>query len=471
MNHYDALLAQLRTVDKKLLRRLDRKRCPPEPMPHKIWYGSEIPPEEIDLFIQRGGYSCIEGTPLLLGIYEYSKNRAVLYTTVGLYTINSDFELTGKRVNWVTPKYPLRYADYKEIRSQKDRYGFFSNNIAITLKDGTADVLHGFTGLVHLACTLTLCVDYVNKFGPVESKPPFFTSSSELLLDKLTQQHFPLPDKPIYPKYIPLAPLLPEPMKEEKPKATGTDASPEEAKKKMEQFRMPEIADKPEQMITLLKEAASLGHGEALWLCAKCIELDDPVEAFRLYKLACQCGSDEAAKSLEDLGSVLSEIYLKNNNIDEMKKILSVMAAVDGTNALLLVADFYQDGRKGIPQDHEKMLRYLKTAADRGSTEAMYRLGCHLLTDNSPQRKSAGRDWIIKAATNGNMNAMLALVVPESVSFMGTEDKVDYWGRQFYANARTPKEKALIAKVMQDWAESPKEHAFWWSVEKRFAQN
>lgn len=464
MNHYDALLAELRTVDKKLLRKLDRKRSPPEPMPHQIWYGSEIPPEQVDLFITRGGFPCIEGTPMVLGCYQYMNSPAVLYTTVALYAVNLNYDFTGRRYDWEKVRFPLRYADFREIRSQKDRFGFFSNDIAITRKDGSPDVMHGFIGLVHMTCSLAICVEYVNKHGPVEADPPVFNSMAEKTLKDISRQYFPIPDKPLFPAYIPLAPELPKPMEETKSTPKGPGVYPKESMEKMEQFRKHAQAGEPAEALEQLSKAAAMGHGDALWILGKFMENSNPMDAFQFYSKAFQAGSQEGAASLEILGIATAMYIMEHNDTATLQKILSIVESTGGVQALLLKAEIYLRGYGDIPRDLERGLQYLREAANKGSTEAMYQLGLALLADGVPEHRPAAREWILKAAANGSEKAMGALIHSDIARKLGAQSTVWDWGLQFYSRMQTPEDKAAVATNMLPWATTPKEHALWQSI-------
>ena len=180
MNHYDALLAELRTIDKRLLRKLDHKRRPPEPMPVEIWYGPEITRDLLDKVLDYGGYPYIEGTPLVLCFYNraYTEFCTFLFTTVAVYTTQLELEYTNHRFRYEKIECPLRYDEFRQIEYTQT-YGFLSDNIAVTKQDGTADMIAIRQGHVYFSTAFMRCVDYVNKHGPVEQKPPRFRHLAE----------------------------------------------------------------------------------------------------------------------------------------------------------------------------------------------------------------------------------------------------------------------------------------------------
>ena len=86
----------------------------------ELWYGKDIPRDKLDWFLAQGGFFYVEGTPMILAIYsQYTGNRALLFTTVGMYAVNSTYEYAGKRFRWEPVTYPMRYADYREINGKK----------------------------------------------------------------------------------------------------------------------------------------------------------------------------------------------------------------------------------------------------------------------------------------------------------------------------------------------------------------
>ncbi|GAA4462316.1 tetratricopeptide repeat protein [Nemorincola caseinilytica] len=89
---------------------------------------------------------------------------------------------------------------------------------------------------------------------------------------------------------------------------------------------------------------------------------------------------------------------------------LTKAAAKDNTDAMLLLADIYDEGGTGIKKDPVKTLGWYKKAALKGSADAAYELGeMYESGDGVPANMAEAIKWYKIAAGKGDADAMIAL--------------------------------------------------------------
>lgn len=472
MNHYENLLQQLRTVDKRLLRKLDHKRSPSESPARELWYGNEIPRAKLDRFLELGGFTHVEGTPMVLAIYsQYTGDHGVLFTTVGMYAANTNYQLAGKRKLRQDLKYPFRYADYREVNWKKSQYGYFSDKIDLIEKDGEWDELYCLFYPVFVSNILNLCVRYVNEHGQVEADPPIVRTQAEddqaWAIDHLCGDA----KMPVFPWRVDTNPReVPSPHPGLSPRPAGKDQSGPEGAQKMEQFRCFAKEKQTKKMTGALMDAARLGRGDAFWLIAKALSKKDPINMVSGFTMASETGSQEAAEDLELVYMIVADLALeKCQGYGVWKNWLDRALALGGSEAKCYGAKTYLKGAPGVPQDRTKALELLNEAMFWGSDRANLLLGQIYDEKPEPELREDAVNALEELARHGNAEGMLLLF-----KHFGMEDEPTrrlYWsyGMAAYATCAFGIEKRNVAKAMQYLAVTPGEYALWHAAQLRWS--
>ena len=475
MSHYETLLAELRTVDQKMLRRIDRKRRPPESMPNQVWYGSDIPRDMIDQLMEHGNYKMIEGTPMVYALYEkYGREfSALLYTTVALYGTD---DIVAHGYDGM-PQYPLRYADYSEVCSTWD-HGFFDYNIYLIRKDGSRYWLRTRALPVFLYCIISRCVDYVREHGPIEENPPRLRTAVEDKLHEAVQRLFPKDPEPhewfdLFPEFEGFTPPPLQPPREpDQPQPVGSSEYSNQAISRMAEYRRCLSRKDLTAARSCLNKAMELGHGDAAWILGKLLADKDYASAVPHYMKAYANGSKEGAEAVETFTVAGAIAYFRNDH-DQKQWEDAMLTAVGfgGTRPLMLMADYYLNGDDGMQKDVDRGLWCLELAAERGNVSAMFRLGTYLATSKSEEDRERGKKYLTRAAENGSEDAMAILMVPFGLKSLEDWQIARYWGHQYFTRARAWSEKASIAQLMLGLASSPKEFALWHALLQRYTMD
>ena len=468
MNHYDALLAELRAIDKKLLRKLDHKRRPPESMPVEIWYGSEITRDLLDKVLDYGGYSEIEGTPLVLCRYTYYSDpfRTYLFTTVGVYTTQMDLEYSNHRFRYLTIECPLRYDEFRKADYVKS-HGYIMENVDVIKQDGTADQVRCNSGQVYFATAFIRCVDYVNRHGHVEAKPLRIPKLEVELLESVQSKYFSGKVLPLFEPRTTLTPEpLPEPVEPQKAKPQGSGVYSKAAAAKMEEFRRWAKKSEPEKALRCLREAADLGHGDALWILTKIAESEEDMNAMvSLSHEAVAHGSQEAADMVEVLLFAGASVSLTQRKDPDAWLDAALTAAKMGSAAAPeYIAEFFLTGTDCLKPNRAYGLRMLEIAADLGSVSAMYKLATAFLEEETQKSVQLGKYWLTKAAENGNVNAMRGLMSTKWCESKQDWETARYWGRQAFAAVGSDTDRSIISLGMLTLAANEPEYTLWLSV-------
>lgn len=467
MNHYDALLAELRTIDKRMLRKLDHKRRPPEPMPVEIWYGPEITRDLLDKVLDYGGYSEIEGTPLVLCRYTYFSDpfRTYLFTTVGVYTTQMDLEYSNHRFRYEKIECPLRYDEFREAAYVKE-HGFIMDDVAVTKQDGAADMIAIRHGHVYFSTAFMRCVDYVNRHGPIEQNPPRIVSSDQENLEAVLAALCPGKVTPVFEPRTTITPdPLPAPVEEQKPKPRGSGIYPKAAHAKMEEFRRWAKKSEPEKALRCLKEAADLGHGDACWILGALLPTDEITAATGLYQKACDLGSQEGANALETTHlTVAVAALLHYDDLNVWMSASKQALEMDSAKAAGYLGIAFLTGAEGLDPNPELGFRLLEIAADRGSIQAMAMLGSKYLDIATPESLRKARHYLTMAAQNGDVTSMSYLMNSRLCDTKEGWESARYWGRQAFTAVTADRDRRLFALQLMKLAASEPEYVLWRSV-------
>lgn len=468
MDHYETLLNELRAIDKRMLRRLDRKRSPPESMPKEIWYGKDIPRDKLDWLMGEGGFPYLEGTPMLLGIYsQYAGNKALLFTTVGMYAVNTNYEFAGKRKLYEKVTYPLRYADYQEIYGIKDRDGFYSTRFPVIRKDGEQDQLYALFFPVMVSSALNRCVACVNEHGYIEADPPVIRTGAEEDQAQAIERFCSDGTEPVFPCMVDLRPrTTPAPAREIMPRCPNPDPVSREAERKLNEFRRYAREKKLPQMLQCLQEACRLGSGTALWLSGQISRTSDYEAMVKFDMVAAESGCQEAAADLEYFFMAMADVARKQQDLAMWETWLDKAIAMGGTTALCYGARGYLWGEDGIPRNRKKAVELLRLAASMGSRKAMLLLGEAYDAQPEPELREDARKYLAQAAQEGSTEALLLLC-----RHFGMESEAfrrDTWnmGLAAYATASSRACRQDVAKALQYLAVTPGEYALWRAAER-----
>lgn len=473
MNHYENLLNELRTVDKRMVRKLDRKRSPPESLAAELWYGKDIPRDKLDWFLAQGGLSYVEGTPMILAIYsQYIGDRALLFTTVGMYAVNSNYEYAGRRFRWEPVTYPIRYADYQDIYGKKDRDGFYSTKIPMVRKNGEQDELYALFYEVFISCILNRCVAYVNQHGPIDVKPTIFRTQAEDDLDWAVSHFCSDTVEPVFPWQVDLRPRsIPASVPEPEPLSSGVCNTSPEAEKKMRELRRYAKEKRINEMLRALTEAAGMECGDALWMIAELMQQADPQKTIQALMLASDAGSQEAAAKLEMYYITFADISrTEHHDYAKWEAFLDRALALCGTDALCYGAGIYLKGEPGIPQDRKKALEFLRLAASRGSRDAMRLLGEAYDAQPEPDLRDEAKKYLAQAAQDGSTEALLLLCKHFGMDSESFRKHLWDSGMAAYATVSASTSKQNVAKAMQYLAVTPREYALWKAAEQRWSE-
>jgi uncharacterized protein len=164
-----------------------------------------------------------------------------------------------------------------------------------------------------------------------------------------------------------------------------------------------------------LEEAARLGHAGAMsqlgqaYLRGEGIP-PNPVKARVLLERAVEAGNLHAAQTLGS--AYLRGEYGLEKNAAQARRLLQMAVAAGDPNAERdLGYALIDPGSNALPQDTERGMRLLETAARKGDRYAMERLGRLYLEGGhglQPQPESA-QVWLTRAAEKGDVSSMTAL--------------------------------------------------------------
>ena len=117
--------------------------------------------------------------------------------------------------------------------------------------------------------------------------------------------------------------------------------------------------------------------------------------AYGLFAVCTQTGDE---KGLEEARAALR---------DALPDLIRIADEGDA-DACFLIGRCYETGCGGT-KDPERMIRYYVKAAEAGNTDALYNLGCFLMS-RPGQEEDALRFYFIPAAEKGNPDARQALI-------------------------------------------------------------
>lgn len=288
MGTMEGLLQEMKSVTKRTLIKLDHKRRPPERLPEVIYYGADIPRELQNRFLLEGGFSYFEGTPLMIALIWKSQItiQGFLFTTVGVYACENYTKIDSDAYTTAPPEYPVRYDRYREIRPTKEPGGYFGDRFEMHGKDGSVTTLSTLNQ-VFLYAVLKRCVEYIQMYGPVETKPPRIRTAEEEMQALIMEKYLSDPICPVYKSdtkmkfhYIP-AMNVPTTGRSPYEKKT-TDA----ARRRMDAFGNACRLNQLEKATKSLLEAAKEGHADAIYILGVSMLSEDLRSAFDMLNYA-----------------------------------------------------------------------------------------------------------------------------------------------------------------------------------------
>lgn len=141
----------------------------------------------------------------------------------------------------------------------------------------------------------------------------------------------------------------------------------------------------------------------------------NPEQAFRYVEMAAASGYLHAKYNL-------SSLYRCGHGVpkDEAKslKIHFEVAEQGFAPAQTSLGDSFSLGANGLPKDHLKALAWYTKAANQGEARGMFRVGCAYYNgEGVTKNKSVAKQWLIKAAKDGNADALAVIQVEERKFF------------------------------------------------------
>ena len=174
------------------------------------------------------------------------------------------------------------------------------------------------------------------------------------------------------------------------------------------------------QAFTYFRQAAEMGHVDAMEYLGYCYQLgrgveENHTEALRCFLIAGALQMDEYNLSEIEFNRLQFKLFALSRNDDYAKSYKIVLnqfreKAMSGTaDAQYLLGYCYYNGRDSLSNKEEGLKWYLK-AAEQGHLLAQYRLGeCYDHGNGVKKDYDEAIKWFLKAAEQGNKSAQYAL--------------------------------------------------------------
>ncbi len=158
------------------------------------------------------------------------------------------------------------------------------------------------------------------------------------------------------------------------------------------------------QIIAFLDNAANRGDARAAYALARYFTPKGArpgAQALKYYSIAAANGEKKAVDEVVS-GTVLPNAG--NELSSSMVSSLEKAAAKGNAEAAFGLAQMYLNGT-AVTADTTKSTKWLRRAAELGSAEAQFRLGVMLAQKEDTKIAAEGKDWLNRAARNGNKSA------------------------------------------------------------------